>query len=109
MKKGKCKNIHSSSMSNSAWCDLNSKGNILKPYDKVPILNTIVKQLLLLHLMSICWKLDRLKANYKKIFRGTKKAWDIFLEPGLKMATPLISATVANFEYVNGSLFFKFF
>ena len=33
-KKGNCKNIHCSSMSNSAWCDLNSRGNILKQHDK---------------------------------------------------------------------------
>ena len=31
---GKCENNHCSSMSNSAWCDLSSKGNILKPHDK---------------------------------------------------------------------------
>ena len=37
----------------------------------------------------------RLKANYKKIFRGTKKAWDSFIKPGLKMATPLLSTAVA--------------
>ena len=34
LKKGKCKNNQCSSLSNSAWCDLNSKGNILKLYDK---------------------------------------------------------------------------
>ena len=34
IKKGRCKNKHCSSMSNSAWCDLNSKGNILKLLDK---------------------------------------------------------------------------
>ena len=33
MKKAKCKNNHCSSMSNSAWCDLNSKGDILKLHD----------------------------------------------------------------------------
>ena len=35
-KKAKCKNNHCSSMSNSAWCDLNSKGKILKLHDKCP-------------------------------------------------------------------------
>ena len=34
IKKSKCKNILCSSMSKSAWCDLNSKGNILKLHDK---------------------------------------------------------------------------
>ena len=33
-KKGKCKNEHYSTMSNSAWCDLIIKGDILKLHDK---------------------------------------------------------------------------
>ena len=33
MKKGKGKNIQCSAMSNSAWCDLNSKRDILKLHD----------------------------------------------------------------------------
>ena len=36
IEKGRCKNKHCSSMSNSAWTDLNSKGNILKLHDKCP-------------------------------------------------------------------------
>ena len=36
-----------------------------------------------------------IKSRLKSIFRGTKKAWDRFIEPVLKMATPLISAAVA--------------
>ena len=36
-----------------------------------------------------------IKSKLQKIFRGTKKAWDVFIRPGLKMATPLISAAVA--------------
>ena len=35
-KRGKCKIIHCSSMSTSAWTDLNSEGNILKLHDKCP-------------------------------------------------------------------------
>ena len=36
-----------------------------------------------------------IKSKLQKIFRGTKKTWDSFIRPGLKMATPLISAAVA--------------
>ena len=36
LKEGKFKNNHYSSMSNSALCDLNSKGDILKPHDICP-------------------------------------------------------------------------
>ena len=35
-----------------------------------------------------------IKSKLRKIFRGTKKAWDSFVRPGLKLATPLISAAV---------------
>ena len=37
IKRGKGKNNHCSFLSNSAWCDLNSNGNILKLHDKCPI------------------------------------------------------------------------
>ena len=36
IQKGKCKNNHCSSMSNSAWTDLTRKGNILKLHDNCP-------------------------------------------------------------------------
>ena len=36
VKKGSCKNNHGSSMSNSARCELNSKGKIIKLHDKCP-------------------------------------------------------------------------
>ena len=36
IKRDKCKINHRSSMSNSAWTDLNSKGNIIKLHDKCP-------------------------------------------------------------------------
>ena len=39
-------------------------------------------------------KADRLSVNYKKTFEGTQTAWNKFIKPGLKMATPPISAAV---------------
>ena len=36
-----------------------------------------------------------IKSRLQKIFRGTKKARDSFIKAGLKMATPLKSASVA--------------
>ena len=36
-----------------------------------------------------------IKNKLQKIFKGMKKAWDSFVEPGLEMATPLISAVAA--------------
>ena len=36
IKNGKCQNIHGSSMSNSAWCDLIKDCSILELHDKCP-------------------------------------------------------------------------
>ena len=36
-----------------------------------------------------------IKSKLQKIFKGTQTAWHKFLKPGLKIATPLISAAVA--------------
>ena len=35
-----------------------------------------------------------IKSKLQKLFRGTQTAWNKFIKPGLKMATPLISAPV---------------
>ena len=95
IKKANCKNNHCSSMSNSVWCDLNNKGNILKLHDKCPNpkrncqkINTFTPHQYKLEGGSIICKLQ-------KFFKGTKKAWDGFIKPGLKMAAPLISAAVS--------------
>ena len=36
-----------------------------------------------------------MKSKLQKIFTRTQTAWNKFIKPGLKMATPLISAAVA--------------
>ena len=36
-----------------------------------------------------------IKSKVPKKLKVTKKAWDSFIKPGLKIATPLISAAVA--------------
>ena len=73
IKRGKCKNIHCSSLSNSAWCDLNSIGIILNLHDKCPnpkcncqkITNFTPHQLML--------EVGSITSKLQKIFRGTKK------------------------------------
>ena len=39
--------------------------------------------------------MGQLNLNYKKTSEEQKKPWNNFIKPGLKMATPLISAAVA--------------
>ena len=59
IKRRKCKINQCSSMSNSAWCDLNSKVNILKLHNKCPNPKCNCQESLLLRLIKICSKVDR--------------------------------------------------
>ena len=82
-------------MSNSAWCDLNSKGNILKLHDKCPNPKCGCQKIITFTPHQYMLEGGSIKSKLHKIFRGTKKAWDSFIKPGLKKATPLIPAAVA--------------
>ena len=59
IKRGKCVKNHCSYMSNSAWTDLNSKGNILNFMTNVQTLNVVVRKLLPSHHINICLRVDR--------------------------------------------------
>ena len=95
IKKGRCKNKHCSAMSNSAWTDLNIKGNILKLHDKCPNPKCGCQKIIIFTPHHYMLEGGSIKSKLQKNFRGTKKAWDSFIKPGLKMATTLISAAVA--------------
>ena len=95
IKRGKCKINHCSSMSNSAWCDLNSEGNILKLQDKGRNPKCNCQKIITFTPHQFMLEGGSIKRKLQKTFKGTKKAWDSFIEPGLNMVTPLISATVA--------------
>ena len=95
IKRGKCGKNHCSAMSNSAWTDLNSKGIILKPHDKCPNPKCGCQKIITFTPHQYMLEGGSIKSKLQKIFRGTKKAWDSFIKPGLKMATPLISAAAA--------------
>ena len=95
IKRGKCGKNHWSSMSNSAWTDLNSKGNILKLHDKCPNPKCGCQKIITFTPYQYMLEGGSIKSKLQKSFRGTKKTWDSFIKPGLKMATPLISAAVA--------------
>ena len=95
MKRGKCSKNHCSAMSNSAWTDLNSQGNILKLHDKCPNPNCECQKIITFTPHQYILEGGSIKSKRQKIFRGTKTAWDKFIKPGLKMATPIISTGIA--------------
>ena len=80
-------------MSNSAWCDLNSQGDTLKLHDKCAQCNS--QKLITFTPRQYMLEGGSIQNKLQRIFRGGKNAWDNFIKPGLKMATPLLSAAVA--------------
>ena len=95
IKKGKCKNNHCSSMSSAAWCDLINKSDILELHDKCPNPKCNSQKIITFTRQQYMLEGGSIKSKLQKNFRGTKKNWDSFIKPGLKMATPLISAAVS--------------
>ena len=95
IEKGRCKNKHCSSMSNQAWTDLNSKGNIFKLHDKCPNPKCGCQRIITFTPHQYMLEGVSIKSKLQKIFKGTQTAWNKFIKPGLKIATSLISAAVA--------------
>ena len=94
IRKGKCKNIHCSSMSNSAWTDLNSKGNILKLHDKCPNPKCGCQKIITFTPHQYMLEGGSSKSKLPKIFKGTQTAWNNFLKPAVNVAAPFIGMAV---------------
>ena len=92
IKRGKFKNNHCSSMSNSAWTDLNSKGNILKLHDKCPNpkcgFQTFTPHQYMLESGSM-------KSKRQKNFKGSQTARNKFLKPTIDATSPIIGMAVS--------------
>ena len=73
IKRGKCKNNHCSSMSNSAWCDLNSKGNILKLHDKCPNPKCNCQKIITFTPHQYMLEGGSIKSNLQKDLKGHKQ------------------------------------
>ena len=95
MRKGNCKKNHCSAMSNSAWCDLNSKGGLLKLRDHCN--NPKCKCQMQISFSPRHFQLEGscFKKTMRNIFKGTERMWNSFIKPGLKIATPNFWASVA--------------
>ena len=74
-------------MSSSAWCDLNSKCDILKLHDKCPNPKCNCQKIITFTPHQYMLEGGSIKSKLQKIFRGTKKARDNFIKSGLKRAT----------------------
>ena len=95
IKNAKCTHGHRSAMSNSARCDLNKNCTVLKLHDMCHIPKCKCQKQITFTPHQYMLEGGSIKSKLQKIYKGTKTAWDKFIKPGLKMATPVISAAVA--------------
>ena len=95
IKNAKCTHGHRSAMSNSAWCDLNRNCTVLKLHDMCHNPKGKFQKQITFSPNQFQLEGVGFKKTMKKIFEGSKTAWNRFLKPVLKKATPIISAGVA--------------
>ena len=95
VKRGKCSKNHCSTMSNSAWCDLNSKGYLLKLHDKCPNPKCNCQKIITFTPRQNMLEGGSTKSKLQKIFRGTQSAWNKFLKPAVNVAAPFIAMAVS--------------
>ena len=95
MKKGKCSKNHCSSMSISAWTDLNSQGNILKLHDKYPNPKWGCQKIITFTPHQYMLEGGSIKSKLQKIFKGTQTAWNKFLKPAINASAPFIGMAVS--------------
>ena len=95
IKNAKCTHGHRSTMSNSAWCDLNKNCTVLKLHDfchnpkcKCQKIITVTPNQFQLEGVSI-------KSKLPKIFRGTQTAWNKSLKPAINATAPFIGMAVS--------------
>ena len=93
IERGKFKNNDCPSMSSSAWCDLNSKGNILKLHDKCSKCNFLKIITFTPHQYML--ESGSIKSKLQKNYNGTKKAWESFIKPAVNVAALFIGMAVS--------------
>ena len=88
VKKGKCGHNRCSALSNSVWCDLNSKGDILKLHDRCAKCNS--EKLFTFTPRQYMLEGGSIKSKPQTIFRGTQTFWNKFLKPAINATAPFI-------------------
>ena len=94
MKRGKCKDNHCSSMSNSAWFDLNNGGIKLKLHDKCPNPKCNCQKLKTFTTHQYMLESGSIESKLQKIFDWTQTVWNNLLKPALNIACPYIGMAV---------------
>ena len=87
-------------MSDTAWRNLKSRGDLLKIHDKCPNNKCFCQKKIFFTPQHFQVESAGFENTKRKTFKGTEKMWQNFIEPGLKIATPIISAG----ETINSSI-----
>ena len=95
IQKGKCKTKDCSAMSNSAWCDLNSKGYVLKSHDKCPNPKCNCQKVVSFTPHEYMLEGGSIKSKLQEIFKGTQTAWNEFLKPTINASALFIGMAVS--------------
>ena len=95
MKRGKCSKNHCSAMSNSAWSDLNSQGNISKLHDKYPNPKCNCQKIITFKHHQYMLEGGSIKSKLQKIFEGAQTVWNNFLKPAINATAPFIGMAVS--------------
>ena len=85
-------------MSNSAWCDLNSNGNILELHDKCPNPKCNCQKIITFTTHQYMLEGGSIKSKLQKIFRGTQIAWNKFVKPANKATAPFLRMLVLKLK-----------
>ena len=95
IEKASCKNKHCSSMSSSAWCDLNIKGDIIKLHDNCSNPKCNFHKIISLTPHQYMLEGGSIKPKLQKNFGGIQTAWKNFLKPAVIVAAPFIGMAVS--------------
>ena len=82
-------------MSNSAWCSLSSKGNILKLHDKCPNPKCNCQKIITFTPHQYMLEGGSTESKLQKNFKGTQTAGNKFLKPAIIATVPFVGMAVS--------------
>ena len=90
----KCEHGHRSDMSNSAWSDLNKNCTVLKLHDMCHNPKCNCQKQITFTPKQYMLEGNGFKNTIKKIFKGSRTAWNKFLKPAVNTLAPVIGMAV---------------
>ena len=90
----KCKNNHSSQMSNYSWCDLYNKVNLVKVCDMCPSHKCKCQKQTAFTLNQFQLEGGHFEQILRKVFKGGDKAWNSFFKPAVNILAPAVSMAI---------------